>query len=272
MSRHLDLDALADLLADVTIAHQRDHLDSCADCRARLTELGAALPRVTAALAALPVPAEPDDLAARVEAALAAEQTAAEPALAPAGDVLPLVGRPRTRWLPAAAAVAAAAVLVTGGVLVAQQGGSLDNDTAAKGPALATSSSGTDYSPATLAAAVPALLAGGAARTDALSGNGTTGGSAGGATAPEIGTQADAADPLNRLRTTDGLADCLAGVLDPGSDELPLALDYAAYQGKPALVVVLSATKTDKADVFVVGPGCSRADAQLLYFTRASRG
>ena len=79
---------------------------------------------------------------------------------------------------------------------------------------------------------------------------------------------APAVDPLARLRTSDGLAGCLTALSDAGQPAVPLALDYARYQGKPALVVVLPSSKEDKADVFVVGSGCSTADAKLLFFAR----
>ncbi|MGB8652833.1 MAG: hypothetical protein WCD35_19465, partial [Mycobacteriales bacterium] len=78
-------------------------------------------------------------------------------------------------------------------------------------------------------------------------------------------------DPLARLRATPALASCLAALTDPGDSSLPLALDYAAFEGKPALVVVLSTGKPDKVDVFVVGAGCAQPDAQLLFFTRLTR-
>ena len=257
MSEHLDLDALADLLVEAGDDAAAVHLESCADCRARLAELSAALPAVTSSLGLLDEPAEPADLAARLEAALARE-TAPRAGRTP--DVLPLAtasrARSRTRWLPALAGVAAAAALVTGGVLVAQQGD--DGGTTTAGPRFETSSSGTDYTRATLPQAVPGILAGrpeGAAQATDAAG-------------PEaLQSRADALAPL---RSTDGLARCLTQVLDPETDDLPLAVDYAAYEGKPALVVVLPTSKDGVVDVFVVGAECDQTDADLLYFTRVS--
>ena len=75
-------------------------------------------------------------------------------------------------------------------------------------------------------------------------------------------------DPLAALRDTAGLARCLASLTDPSESGVPLALDYASYQGKPALIVVLPSSKANKVDVFVVPAGCAHADGQLLYFTR----
>lgn len=270
MSDHLDLDALADVLAGVAAP---EHLDTCASCRARLAELSAALPAVSASLAALPTPPEPPDLPGRVHAALAAEHAEQRPTAGPA-DVVPLAAR-RTRsaqlW-KVAAGIAAAAVLVTGAVLVVQQGGDSTSTQAGKG--WRASSTGTDYAAGIdpLKAQLPALLAGTAptaapeadtARTPLGMGAETPGSTAGSK------ALADAGDALARLRTTEGLAQCLIALSDPGADvSVPLALDYARYKGAPALVVVLPATKPDKVDVFVVGAGCAAADAKLLFFAR----
>lgn len=283
MTDHLDLDALADLLADLLVdldGTDRTHLDACQACQARLAELSHALPAVSAALATVTVPAEPADLAGRLDAALAREARAAA-SVVPAADVIPLATRTRARWLPALAAVAAAAVLVTGGVLIAQGGSGRSADTASR-PLYRESSTGTDYDRASLAAALPGLLDSRAAEKaiDATAnqyGPGTSTGTSGGVAAAPSSTPArgvapqlsgTAADPLAVLRTTDGLAGCLTSLLDPGSSDLPLALDYAAFQGQPALVVVLPSGRPDKVDVFVVGVGCAQADAKLLYFTR----
>lgn len=82
-----------------------------------------------------------------------------------------------------------------------------------------------------------------------------------------------AEDPLAPLRAPDGLASCLAALLPPDDDTVrPLALDYAAYAGQPALVVVLPAGGApDKLDLFVVGAGCSQDNDSTLFFTRLDR-
>ena len=87
-------------------------------------------------------------------------------------------------------------------------------------------------------------------------------------------SRAAAPDPaLDRLRTADGLAACLAALLPPDDTSVrPLAVDYAAYQGQPALVVLLPADDApEKVDVFVVGAGCTVGDDQTLFFTRLDR-
>lgn len=267
---HLDLDALADVLAG---GPQPEHLQSCPSCRARLDELGTATTGVAATLAALPVPPMPDDLADRLSRAV-------EQAAAPAPtNVLPLDERRRMRWLPALGAVAAAAVLVVGGVLVANRGGggapSRTSDQAGSSTGYAVNDSGANYDAKQLAAALPGLLKGqahAAAAPKAAAGLKAqapapvpTGERAGDQT---YAAASGAADPLAPLRDTAGLARCLSSLTDPSESGLPLALDYASYQGTPALVVVLPSSKPDKVDVFVVPVGCARADGALLYFTR----
>lgn len=257
---HLGLDLLADALAGELGEEDRAHLAGCAGCRGRLAELQSGLGPVVEALAALPDPPVPAGLEARLLAAVRA------PAPAAGGDVLPLAPR-RTRWLPALAGVAAAAALVTGGLLVTRpDGGSPAADDTST---YAISSSGTDYdrTGAALTQGLPALLRGGAEELRPAAG---TGGAAQDSNAPKtLASRPEAAlagDPLAPLRTTDGLARCLASLSDPDDPGLPLALDYATFEGAPALVVVLPGTRTDRVDVFVVPPGCAQADGSVLYF------
>lgn len=319
---HLDLDALADLLAGEGSDAHVAHVAGCAGCAGRLDELAAADVEVAAVLATLPPPVVPAGLAQRLTAALAAEPplTPVEPSFAETGPVAEAVGgsegapaRPgpttvtpfptapprRRRRLPVAAA---AAVLVAAGTLggVALLSGGLsstdgDSDTAASGGSgaesaadplagLAVSETGTDYAAdGTLAGALPGLLSGDAgparaaaavpeppaavAQDDALAG--------GDATAAGPGQQparATVAGP-ERLREPAALASCLQALLPPQDDTArPLALDYAAYGGQPALVVVLPASDTaDKLDVFVVGAQCAVGNDSTLFFTRLDR-
>lgn len=257
MNEHLDLDALADLAAGEGGDDVREHATRCDDCRARAAELSAATASVSAALAVLasePLPPEPADLAARVDAALAGESASPGGRAAAPGDVLPLAPRrTRSRWLPALAGVAAAAALVTGAAVLTQQDDDEGPATTAA-PSSLTRSSGQDYTKAGLAAAVPGLLA-------------DTSAAAADSAAPEA-LSATTVDPLARLRTDEGLASCLAGVLPPDGDDLPLAVDYAAFEGRPAIVVLLPTSRAGTVDAYVLGAGCSQADAQLLYFTR----
>lgn len=271
--QHLDLDALADVLAGDP---EPKHLADCAGCRSRLDELATDLPLVSQALADMPLPEMPADLPGRLLDALAAEREA-EALVPPPVDVLPL--RPqRTRWMPALGAAAAAAVIVASGVLLLQRsGGGSDADTAASTAGYALNDSHTNYtrSGVELQAALPSLLTG-SARTATLAAPVP---SAAQELSPQAGGSQDSAqkssgfsrtgaDPLAALRATTGLAACLNSLTSPGDTGLPLALDYATFEGRPALVVVLPTKLADKVDVFVVGPGCAKADGTVLYFRR----
>ena len=264
---HVSLDDLADLHVGEASTEVAAHVAGCADCTARLSELESALGPVAAALAALPDPEVPADVVARLDALT--------PPTIATGTVVPLQAAPSRRttsWLPALGAVAAAAVLVTGGVLVVQnRDGSSSKDAATstfagKAPGLPTSSSGNDYAKdgKALAAALPGLLGGGVAGEAAPQAPTD-------ASAPARTTVATSADGLGRLRTQDGLAACLAGLSDPTSTDLPLALDYASFEGQPALVVVLPTAKAGKVDVYVVSAACDQADQHLLFYTRLAK-
>lgn len=285
---HLDLDALADVLADQAPDVATSHLGRCASCASRLAELEAAEARVIAVLSTLPPPDVPADLADRLTAALAAEAPlAGGRATATTGasvTALP-TGRPHRTWLPAAAA---AVLLVSGagiGWSLLSGGGGSDSagdEFASSAPEVVVSSTGTDYADtAAVTAALPGVLSGQSARAYAESGAaaGATGDSAdndpagsGAAASAEVPTAATltVADPLARLRTAEGLADCLAGLQATPEEEplQPLAVDFATYGGAPALAVLLTDPDPTKLSVFVVGPQCAQADAQLLHFVR----
>lgn len=70
MSGHVDLDALADLLVGEGDETQVRHLAGCAGCSSALDDLERAQEPVRLALATLPAPQVPGDLAARLDAAL----------------------------------------------------------------------------------------------------------------------------------------------------------------------------------------------------------
>ena len=298
---HLDLDGLADHLAGEVDAGR--HLATCGGCTARLAELEAAEHRVLAALQSLDRPLLPTAVASSLTAAVAAEPPLVEPpaAATPApvpvareATVVPLEERRRRAWLPAAAA---GVVLAAGGLLgYAVVGGSQDRGSAesstagAADPSAAgsrtafpTLASGLDYADAAaLTASLPSVLDGSAGQGSAqgpladsqLPDTPLPAGPqpAGSAAGDPSAVTAPAADPLARLRDPVALADCLAVVLDPAEEsQRPLALDYATYRGQPALAVVLADPDPARLSVFVVGPACSRADDDLLFFTRVPR-
>ena len=95
------------------------------------------------------------------------------------------------------------------------------------------------------------------------------------AAAPRSGTekaqQLASPDPLARLRDPAELAGCLSALTGPDVEGVPLALDYASFEGAPALVVVLPSTRPDRVDVYTVGAGCRAGDDATLLFTRLPR-
>lgn len=303
---HLDLDALADVLA----GERPDdvHLQRCASCADRLAELQVAEVAVVASLATLPDPVVPEGLADRLEAALRAEPPLEPARREPAGSVrrgpgtsttvTTLPARRRT-WLPAAAA--AVALVLAGGLAwpalqglggggdeaasTAAGGGAQDSDDEAGRVGAASAvrnDSGIDYADeAQRAAALPQVLAGTAGSPLALAteeGGGPGGGQRAeqdveqGAATEESDSAAsagEAADPLDRLRDPAALEECLSALRAAGEE--PLALDYARFDGAPALAVVLPGDSPDKLALFVVGAGCSAADERLLLFARPDR-
>lgn len=274
---HLDLDTLADVLCGEASTDDTEHARTCAVCGPALTDLQAVQVPLIAALATLPDPEPPADLGARLEAALARERRAATGTGGP--TVLPVALLPRARrrhpaWLPVTAAAAALiGVVGAASVLLPLGRSGSNNSTAAKAttsagsPAVRRLTTGTDYRKAgpSFAAALPLLLAGAGAAAAApqpQSGSDQT---------SALSGRLTAADPLARLRDDRALAGCLASLTPPEQPGVPLAVDYAVYEGGPALIVVLPATKPAAVDVYVVGPGCTQANADLRYFVRLPR-
>ena len=300
---HLDLDGLADHLAGEVDASR--HLATCSGCTARLSELAGADHLVLAALRSLTDPPLPADVADRLSTALAAEPPltgeppstgesapaaplpATTPTAAREATVVPLDDRRRRRaWVPAAAAglVLAAGGLIGYAVVTGGQG-SVDSSTVASGAAdeaaesgggagFPTVASGLDYADtAAVTAALPTVLNGTADAGRFVAAPPPAAPDPAAAQLPVApAPAASTVDPLARLRDPVALADCLAAVLDPADPaEQPLALDYAAYQGRPALAVFLPDPDPDRLSVFVVGPACSRADGDVQFFTRVVR-
>ena len=274
MTSHLDLDALADRLAEPSAEDPTStHLAGCAPCRGDLEALRAASERISADLAGLPAPVLPADLAERLASSLVETQ----PAGGGTVTTLPERRTPQRRWLPAAAAVVL--LLAGAGFALSRLGGhGGGSSTSAAGAPAATgkavdvvrNSSGTDYtSRATLAAAVPQLLTGSA--NGALTAQAPVAGAAPQPSSADAQTRA-AVDPLARLRDNAGLAECLLALLPPDDPSArPLAIDYASFRGAPAMVVVLPSTLPGKLDVFVVGPGCSRANDSTLFYASVDK-
>jgi hypothetical protein len=284
--------AAGDLDATASVAVEA-HVLLCPDCRADVEAVTAA----TGALRSLdPVPM-PADVAARVDAALAAEARPA-PATAPSATVLPMKRR-RGPSLAGIAAVAAGVALI-GGIavpLVTHGGGDKADSTAANaaheksGPAgTRRFASGLNYTHATLAQTLTRALTGATAppvSAESVQVPAAAGGTTLPTTAPPSGQQAetgkyvyDAAAPAAVLADDPGrLAACITALADgaPVEGRTPLIVDVARYAGKPALVLAFPTVSkgrvtTDRIDVFVAGPKCgTEPGGDVLEFARIPR-
>ncbi len=266
---HLELDELADVLSGEAGADATEHAATCPTCSAALTDLEAAQVPLLAALATLPDPEPPAGLDERLLAAFARERRAQTST--GAATVLPLPARRRPpAWLTGAAAAAALIGVVGGGIALLPHGGTSSTSSRSSttagasgpvGPVVRRLASGTAYRKVgpSFATALPLLL------------DVATSGSADARQFKADERKAAAADPLARLRDDRALAGCLASLTPPEDPGVPLAVDYAMYEGQPALVVVLPSAKPGAVDVYVVGPACTQADADLRYFVRLPR-
>jgi hypothetical protein len=290
---HPHPDTLADLqeglLPPSPSAAVFDHLDQCESCRADFAALGAIPARLAGAAE---VGAMPDELAARLDEALIGEPRTAGVTITPLASARRkrLAGDNRVLQAAAAAVLVMAAAAI-GISAVANRGGNTTagtNDSAAAGKAarefsagsVPVLSTGTDYSQASVAAAVPRLLAADS-RTllDSPEAGAPTRAAASTGATPAPTTTSDSAASGYSARLSEGaaLSACVIALADDPETAgvempTPLAVDVAKFDGHPATVVVLPAPgQADRLDVFVVGPDCGPADAKLLYFARVPR-
>lgn len=281
---HVDLDAIADVEEGLLPAEDseriRAHLDSCAECGQRLADL-----RTTRALlTALPPEPMPTEVAVRVDTALAsAGQTSP-------GTVVPMARRGRVWNTPAIAGVAAAvAVLVlVGAVVVGNINGHHHSSTAdsasgalaKRAPAAEAATvkewaTGTDYSAQNMATKVPPLVTG--TPPDSLTPS-AAGGTNAAPSAPTGGSQSSVSGSTATAFTQDQLRASRAAVLACGQilaggvATTPVAVDFARFNGKPAVVFVLPAVShaSTDLDVWVVRSTCSTSSADL-FFRRVPR-
>ena len=259
---------------DDDVAADAGQADAAAD--ARLSE-------VTAYLAALPDPALPEPVEARISAAitaLAAERAEAPPAGSSAGHTLgPAPKRARVRRsrrfrVRAVSSVAACLVLAGFGFLLTRLGGSSTSSSAesAAGAATAAASAsasasrqvnGQSFSGSVPAAAVPAPAASAApsappfrvtARGDvyqaaALASQVRERLGAAAASVPNLGMSGESSAPGQAL------VGCVLRVTD---EAIPRLVDKAVYQGEAVYVIAVS----DRA--WVVGRGCTSTDTELI--------
>jgi hypothetical protein len=259
------------------------HVLLCADCRADVD----AVRRATAALAALPPVTMPDGVAARVDAAVAAAGVP-EP---PVGDVLPLrPARGRPSW--AGIAAVAAGVALFGAITVPLVTGGSGNDAGSGSPRAAEDAggratattplrveSGLNYRHDTLRATLDLAL-----RRDAavvagapLSEKGAAGSPA--PTSPQATVKTEALFSFrNSASRLDACVAALAVSQTIEAAKVPLLVDFARFDGRPAVVVVFptitdGAVQPDRVDVWVVGERCgiTPGDDDVLDFARFAR-
>ena len=301
---HLDLDTLAEfdagLVDESAAARMQSHLDRCESCHAELARL-----RTTRALVStLPHEPMPAPVAARIDAALA--EAADTPATT---TVVPLERRRRWRNTPtlAGAAAAAAVVLLVAAIITGRVAHHSDNGTGASSAPLNAGGGAnqsaplkewrtdTNYTPATLGALVPHLvtatppagsttgLAGGATGTGSTGGTGSAGSTtAGSAQPPTTSAVPSPAAPKSQDSTSAALnyaalaaspsavLTC-ARILNGGPAVVPVAVDFARWSGKPAVVLVLPTIgHPESLDVWVVRSVCSTSSFDL-YWRRIPR-
>ena len=280
---HLSLDALAEL--DEGIAGDADalrrHLDGCAECRERAGQLRA----TRALLSALPPAQMPADVAARVDAALAAEPApSAAPGFGGGGTIVPMnARRPWWRSPNFAAAAASVAVLALAAALLVGHFDSAKTSTGSKAattdgaaagpnassvvPVVKQWASGANYTPANRIAL--------ATRDVLLPPQGFTPSSP--VPAPTVSTAAPTRPSglaastkpsytLAELRNPATVVLCASLLV--GHPVLPLAIDYAYYNGTPAAILVVPGI-SDPARYwtgYVIPTACSDNVADIAYF------
>lgn len=289
MTGHADDGQLAELDAGLPTAEGlRRHVVGCPACAGRL----GAIAELRRRLAGLPPESMPAAISARIEQALAgAGQGSAQlPAQRRAGRRWALGGFRLTPGLVAAMVVGllllgvglgairslggagpSSAVSGAGGVRAPAPGLPATPPTSGGPPTLVAS--GRNYTPATLDADVRALLAGIQARRFAAALPARPGGSgspAPGPTGTAVLDTTKTPPALARLATAPGLTGCLAA-LTGRTDRAPLAVDYAAFGGRPAAVLVLPAA-AGRVAVWVVGPACGPGDPAVLRYQQVPAG
>src|SRR5215210_1846260 len=276
---HPDLDTLADLqeglLPPTPAAAVSDHLDHCPVCRDDFAALGEIPGRLAGAA---DVGAMPDEVASRLDEVLAAEPRTASVTITP----LATARRNRLTRDNRVLQAAAAAVLVLaatgigisavqdrsdGGMATADRASAGDSDRGLAEGSVPVLSTGTDYTQATVVAAVPRLLAADGPKVLANPG----------AEAPTRASDSSATQYAARLSEGPALSDCIIALADDPDTPVvemptPLVVDVARFDGEAATVIVLpTADVADRLDVYVVGPDCGPADAKVLHFARVPR-
>jgi hypothetical protein len=289
---HVDLGVLADLDEGVAGPQveqaARSHLEHCATCRERMAHL-----RTTRALlSALPPEPMPEAVQARVDAALANASVEAS------GTIVPMTRRTRVWNSPAVAGAAAvAAVVVLVGALVAGNvihhgkksqtaSAPLTSEGNHRGSAADAASikewaTGANYTAATLPNLVPRLVTGtpppgapgatSAGGGTAFSGSGSTTSKSAQGTAPAATAVPAGAITQDAMRANSSAVLACGTILAGGVPTVPVAVDFASWNGKPAVIFALPAVgHPELLDVWVVRSNCSTSSLDV-YFRRIPR-
>jgi hypothetical protein len=301
MTRHVSNERLARFrdggLRRAAARRVEAHLDGCARCR----DAEHALDRLPALLAATEVPQLPAHLAARIETALATEsahRAAGSPSMRGSGPELPRsTARTRSRVrMP----VPALRILAAAGVIVVIGGGGYELISHVSGTDAGTSSGSSAASGALPSANGPINSAGSRPLVPGVAGGPAfrpsvryqrdghlatirpvqtstnyrrgqlsqqvTAALAQSRAAPRIhpgrsaGTSPEAAGRLSAAQLGQ-LAGCLSRV---AAGRTVVLADVARFGGAPATVIVTAARGHAPAQIWVVGPGCSRSASDVL--------
>ena len=273
MRGHVDTESLA-LCAEGLLSRRRSeriraHVAVCPECAAAQARLS----DVPALLAQVPPPALPPGITARLDAALSAE-AARRPGPAPgsapdeardhAAPPSPGTSRgprlPRWRGFPVAARVLAAAgvLVVAGGVGYAVAQSSSPGSTSSAGsaapagsaasrpdfraPAIGTATftvthSGTSYRPGTFAHQAAGVMA-----------------------HSSTGLIRPGSQPGQSRHPGPALTGCVTSVVGAGRTGEVKLVDQARYRGQPATIIVVAASSTQPAEVYVARCSLSHAD------------
>jgi hypothetical protein len=270
---HFSLDALAELEEGIATDadERRRHLDHCGACRARAGQLRAS----RALLSALPPDPMPADVAARIDAALAAEP-APKRGFAPGGDIVPMRAR-RAWWRGPNLAALAAGVAVLGlgsALIVGHLGGSKSSPSAGAdktsqpvtGAVAAPSTlkqwqTGHNYNAATLPGYVSGLVIFNPPPFTSSAGSQPS------PTPAQTATETASPASYSRDSLRDPATVYACAALLAGRPVQPLAIDYASFNNIPAAILVLpGSTPTAQLAVYVIPTACSNSAPDLGFY------
>lgn len=267
MNGHFDVDSIAEYRAGlITGRHRRKiaaHLATCAQC----ASVGDRVAEVSILLAAVPPPALPDFVAARLQAALDAEPaiSSEQTVVTPAG---PRFRLPRLIPLRMLAPVAALAVLAAGGFGLSHLAGGSSASQASAGSAAAGSA----------ASAVPSArsVPFGKSRLNELPTMGIEGTLKVAASgidlqAATLGRQLEELfQTRSQLRVTPASTAVKACVRTVAASSPVELVATADYHGSPATVVIVSVGTGYQG--IVAGPDCSATDSDIIARAALSSG